>query len=71
MLHAFVLGALGLVASIAGAIATWNRLPELGPKWYPVVLVVLALPPALAGAWLRIQQLRGRNASSRNELPAN
>ena len=32
MMHAFVLGATGLVASIAGAVASWNKLPELGPK---------------------------------------
>ncbi len=61
MMHAFVLGALGLVASIAGAIASWNKLPELGPKWYPIALIVLALPPALIGAKWRVMQLRGRS----------
>ena len=61
MMHAFVLGALGLVASVAGAIASWNKLPELGPKWYPIALIVLALPPALIGASWRVLQLRGRS----------
>jgi hypothetical protein len=53
MLHSMVLGALGLVASAAGAAATWNREPAFGPHWYPVALVVLALPTAWAGGRLR------------------
>jgi hypothetical protein len=69
--HAFVLGALGLVANLAGAIATWNKLPELGPKWYPIALIALALPAALVGAKLHIMHLGGRNESSRTEIPAN
>ncbi|MGB2625881.1 MAG: hypothetical protein WAK20_03780 [Candidatus Acidiferrum sp.] len=68
MMHAFVLGATGLVASIAGAIASWNKLPELGPKWYPIVLIVLAVPPALAGGWLRVLQLSGQRETSPDEF---
>src|SRR5919199_3563685 len=30
--HALALGVVGLVLSIAGALATWNRGPEFGPK---------------------------------------
>lgn len=52
MLHAFILGILGEVASIAGVVATWNDTDKYGPHWYPIALVVLALPPALFGAWL-------------------
>ena len=56
--HALVLGGLGLIVSIAGAVATWNRQPSLGPHWYPVALVVLAIPTAWAGGKLRLRQLR-------------
>jgi hypothetical protein len=52
MLHAFILGILGELASIAGVVATWSNTDKYGPHWYPIALVVLALPPALLGAWL-------------------
>jgi hypothetical protein len=44
MSHALVLGVIGLLAAIAGTVATWNKGPEFGPKWYPLALVVLAIP---------------------------
>ena len=53
MRHALVLGVVGLVLSIAGAVGTWNRGPEFGPKWYPLALVVIALPSSWAGGRLR------------------
>jgi hypothetical protein len=56
--HALVLGVLGLIVSIVGAIVTWNRQPSLGPHWYPVALIVLAIPTAWAGGKLRVMQLR-------------
>ena len=52
MLHAMVLGALGLLVCIAGAAFTWNRGAEFGPHWYPVALVLLALPTAWLGGKL-------------------
>ncbi len=52
MLHAFILGILGELASIAGLVSTWSETDKYGPHWYPIALVVLALPPALLGAWL-------------------
>src|SRR5947207_7332428 len=33
--HALALGIIGLLLSSAGAIATWNKGPEFGPRWYP------------------------------------
>jgi hypothetical protein len=60
MLHAIVLGTLGLLASLAGVIATWNNVAEYGPHWYPIALVVLALPPAWLGAWLYERRARSR-----------
>jgi peptidoglycan/LPS O-acetylase OafA/YrhL len=55
--HALALGVLGLLMSIAGVLATWNKGPEFGPKWYPLALVVIALPCALIGGKLRERQL--------------
>jgi hypothetical protein len=54
MEHALVGGAIGTVIATIGAIATWNQ-PQLGPHWYPVILIVLAMPSAWAGAklWTR------------------
>ena len=60
MLHAVILGTLGEVASIAGLIGTWNKTAEYGPHWYPIALVVLALPPALFGAWLYEKRAKPR-----------
>ena len=60
MRHAMILGCLGLVASVAGAAVAWNRTAEVGPRWYPLALVVLALPQSWAGAKIRESQLSGR-----------
>ena len=54
--HALIGGLVGMVVSIAGAAATWNR--GLGPHWYPVALVVVALPSAWLGGRLRLQSVR-------------
>lgn len=50
--HAVILGAIGFVLSLAGAAATWNRGPEFGPKWYPLALIVIAIPTAWLGGKL-------------------
>jgi hypothetical protein len=60
--HAMVLGILGFVVSLLGAAATWNKGPAFGPHWYPVALVVLALPTAWLGGKLRLVQLGKRPA---------
>ena len=52
MRHALVLGFIGLALSIVGLVATWNAGPELGPRWYPIALVVTALPCAWVGGKL-------------------
>ena len=59
MWHAMVAGFVGFVVSIAGAVVTWNRGPEFGPHWYPVALIVIALPCAWVGGRFREMQLRG------------
>jgi hypothetical protein len=60
MQHAFVGCAIGLVLATAGTVATWNNGPEFGPHWYPLSLLVTALPSAWLGGWLRVRQLRVR-----------
>ena len=48
--HAMVSGLLGTLAGIGGVFAALNATPSLGPLWYPVALVITALPAAWAGA---------------------
>ena len=45
--HAMILGYIGVVLGLVGVIATWNL--GLGPRWYPIALVVLAIPQCWAG----------------------
>ena len=52
MLHATILGIIGLVLSTAGAIAAITAFGDLGPSWYPIALVVTALPCAWLGGRL-------------------
>ena len=60
MQHALVGGAVGLAVSIVGAAVTWNKGPAFGPHWYPLALVVLAMPQSWAGGKLRLMQLPAR-----------
>ena len=48
MRHALIGGCIGIVLGTVGAVATWNR--NLGPHWYSVALIVLALPQSWLGA---------------------
>ena len=56
--HALVLGIVGVVLSSMGAFATWNKGPEFGPRWYPIAVVIIALPCAVIGGTLRQRQLK-------------
>jgi hypothetical protein len=47
MRHALIVGFIGLLLSAAGA---WAAIPmNLGPAWYPIALVITALPCAWLG----------------------
>jgi hypothetical protein len=61
MEHALISGAIGTVMSIIGAAATWNL--GLGPHWYPVALILVALPSAWVGGRLRLTQLERQAAA--------
>jgi hypothetical protein len=63
MQHALALGVVGLVLSTAGAVATWGRGPAFGPTWYPLALVITALPTAWLGGILH----RAWHATARGE----
>src|SRR5215472_3775787 len=61
MRHAMILGCVGVVLGLVGVVATWNV--GLGPRWYPIALVALAIPQCWAGA--RIWQLRAAKREGR------
>ena len=54
MRHALVIGAIGLAAGLAGAIAMWDKLEGggLGPKWYSIAVIAIAMPCAWVGGKL-------------------
>lgn len=67
MQHALAGGVVGLALSTVGAVVTWNKGPAFGPHWYPVALVVLAMPTAWAGGRLACTQLHTQPAASEIE----
>lgn len=50
MRHVWILGGIGFVLGLAGAIATIPM--RLGPNWYPIAIVVTALPCTWLGGVL-------------------
>jgi hypothetical protein len=61
MKHAMILGAIGVVMGLVGVVATWNL--GLGPRWYPISLVLLAVPQSWAGGRLFERQSGRRSAA--------
>jgi hypothetical protein len=57
--HALTGGAIGMALAMAGAVATWNQ--GLGPHWYPISLVITALPSAWVGGKLGAMHMATRN----------
>jgi uncharacterized membrane protein len=53
MLHAVILGIIGFIFGLLGLIVNWGRMPE-STLWYPVLLVILAIPSVLLGAKLKL-----------------
>jgi hypothetical protein len=58
--HALILGFIGVLISTAGTVATWNEGPGFGPKWYPIGLIVVALPCAWLGGKIAESRRAGR-----------
>jgi hypothetical protein len=61
MKHAMILGTMGVVLGLAGVVATWNL--GLGPRWYPIALVVLAIPQCWLGGKLYEMSAAAKPAS--------
>jgi hypothetical protein len=59
MRHALILGYIGTVLGLVGLIVTWNK--ALGPRWYSVAHVVLAIPEVWVGA--KLYELRSSTSS--------
>jgi peptidoglycan/LPS O-acetylase OafA/YrhL len=62
MQHALAGGVVGFVVSVVGAMVTWNGGPAFGPHWYPLALIVIAMPCAWAGGKLFGVQSGARSA---------
>jgi hypothetical protein len=58
MLHALVIGIVGVAVGTVGAVTTWDRGPAFGPHWYPVAVIAVSIPCAWAGGKIRDMQLR-------------
>lgn len=54
MRHALILGVIGFVLSLLGALAAIPL--KLGPSWYPISLIITALPCAWLGGVLHRQR---------------
>lgn len=50
MKHAMIGAMIGMALGTAAAVATWNK--HMGPHWYPIALVVEAIPCAWIGTKL-------------------
>jgi hypothetical protein len=65
MAHALYGGAVGVIMSTLGAVATWNL--GLGSHWYPLALIALAMPASWAGAKLYLVQEERRERLTYNQ----
>jgi len=52
--HALLGAAIGMIIGTSGAIATWTK--DLGPHWYPLLLVSEGIPCAWIGARIWVAQ---------------
>lgn len=64
MFHAMVGAFIGIVVATIGAIVTWNAGPQYGPHWYPIALIVLALPTAWVGGRIGEAQIAKAKSSA-------
>ena len=61
MKHALILGVLGLLVNISGAVAMWDT----APAWYHILAIALVMPYAWIGGRIRERQLeRGHTTGS-------
>lgn len=58
MRHALILGALGLIFTLAATAKMWN----MAPAWYNILNLLLVMPYAWLGGRLRENEIRSTNA---------
>jgi hypothetical protein len=56
--HALVLGSIGFAVALAGFVATREAGPELGPRWYSLAIILIALPSAWLGGTIQARKTR-------------
>jgi hypothetical protein len=61
VLHAFILGCIGLIMSTAAAITVIPL--NWGPAWYPIALAISALPSVWLGGWLAGRRYSGMQSA--------
>ena len=54
MKHVWILGCIGIVLGSIGVVVGWN----LSQHWYPIALVVTAIPCTWLGGWLKTRSFR-------------
>ena len=57
MRHALALGVFGVVLTTLATVVTWDRGAEFGPHWYPIALIIVAMPCAWLGGKLAERKL--------------
>lgn len=62
MMHALVLGVLGVIANLVGAAVMWNHPAVVDHRWYALVLAGLAMPSAWLGGRLFTMQAQAKQA---------
>jgi len=61
MKHALILGVVGTVLGLIGVVLSWNA--GLGPRWYPIALMVLAIPQCWLGGRMYLKRSGGSVAA--------
>ena len=59
MAHAIALGVLGFIASSVGGYFNWSK--AAGHEWYPIALIVIAIPTCYLGGWF---YMRGKSKAA-------
>jgi hypothetical protein len=61
MSHAIALGVLGFIASSLGAYFNWAK--AAGHEWYPIALIVIAIPSCWFGGWFYMKRSGAKAAA--------
>lgn len=64
MKHTIILGSIGFVLTIAGAIVMWH----VPPRWYPISLIILTYPAAWLGGIMAIKSNFNVNVEKRSAV---